>query len=250
MPEKPGGEATPLAHCFQKVGERIWVIMQSDLGKDAAGGAVGEDAVYLPSGPFQIGFSFGVLRLAWHLLGPPGMAQHPEHGVHPPHLPVAPLKVWSGGVKDAVLDIVGGGPAHGEPGESADLEYLAPHQVEDMGTHHMDPAAVPLPLRAGAEQGEILVVSADKQGGKGLVLQPVQLVSVNLFPGPYTPKIASDDHEVVPIHPLQLGKIPCGEPLKITVGVACDPDAHLVQPLSVFFAGPMIPQCLTNSHPP
>ena len=128
---------------------------------------------------------------------------------------------------------------HGEPGEPADVEYLAPHQVEDMGPHHMDPAAVPLPLRVGAEQAEVLVVSADKQGGKGLVLQPVQLASVRLLPGPYTPKIASDDHTVVPIHPRQLGIIPCCEPLKIAVGIACDPDAHLEPPLSAFF-------CSTN----
>ena len=76
--QKPGGKSAPLAYCFQKVGERIWAIMKFDLGKDAAGGAVGEDAVYLPSGPFQIGFRFGIFRLAGHLLGPPGVAQHPD----------------------------------------------------------------------------------------------------------------------------------------------------------------------------
>ena len=49
------------------------------------------------------------------------------------------------------MDVVGGGSDHGEPGEPTDLEHLPPHQLEDMGPHHMDPAAVPFLLRIGVE---------------------------------------------------------------------------------------------------
>ena len=92
----------------------------------------------------------------------------------------------------------------------------------------MDSAAVPFPLRVRVQQAEVFMISIHKQGGKGLVLQPVQLVSIHLLPGPHAAKITRDDHAVISTHSLQMGKILCSEPMKITVGIACDPDAHLV----------------------
>ena len=148
---EPFAELTSFHDRFQEICQLVrLVVLVQPLG-DTGGGAVGEDAVHAPSGPVQVGLSLGVLRLAGHLLGPPGVAQHPELGVHPPKRPVPLLEVWGGGVENAVLDIMGGGPAHGKPGESADVEYLAPHQVEDMRPHHVDPAAVPFLLRIDVE---------------------------------------------------------------------------------------------------
>ena len=37
MAQEPGGEAAPLAHRFQKIGERVRVVAVVDLRQDAAG---------------------------------------------------------------------------------------------------------------------------------------------------------------------------------------------------------------------
>lgn len=58
-----------------------------------------------------------------------------------------------------------------------------------------------------------------EQSGKGLVLQPIQMVAVRLLSSPYAAVVACDDHEVVPIHSLQLGKILCSESLESTMAI-------------------------------
>ena len=216
---EPPAEPAPLPHRFQEVGQLVRLVMPVHPLGDAGRGAVGEDAVHTPPGPLQVGFSLGVLRLAGHFFRPPGAVQHPEPGVHPPKRPVPPLEVRDGGIEDTVLNVVGGSAAHGEPGESTDVEDLPPHQVEDVGPHHMDAPAVPLLLGAGVEQGEVFMVAIHEQGGEGLGLQPVQLVSVRLFATPYATEVPGQDHAVIPVHPLQLGEVPCGEPLEIPVTI-------------------------------
>ena len=131
------------------------------------------------------------------------------------------------------MNIVGGGSAHGEPGESANLEHLTSHQMKDVGPHHMDFTTMPLLLGVGIQEVEVFVVTADKQGSKGLVLQPVQFVPVRLLSSPHPTEISRDDHAVLPVHPFQSGKVLCGEPLKIAMSIARDPDAHIVPLLSM-----------------
>lgn len=150
-----------------------------------------------PPGPLQVGLSLGVLHFAGHLLGLPGVPQYPEAGTHPPQHPVPPLEVRGGGVEDAVLNIVGGRAAHGEPGEPVDDVYLSPHQMEDMGPHLVNPAAAPLLPRVGVQQIEVLVVPIHEQGGKRTILQPVQVVAVRLLPGPARCKVRSPSFPAV-----------------------------------------------------
>ena len=69
---------------------------------------------------------------------------YPEHLSCPAFEPVFTLEVGRRRVKDAVLDVVGGGAAHGEEGRAIDLEDLPAHQVEHMGSDIADFPALPL----------------------------------------------------------------------------------------------------------
>ena len=119
MAEKPVGEFTPLADHFKKVRQFIRSIGWIDLLHHTAGSAVGENTVYRPVDPFQVCQGFLVLLQAGHLLLPPAHAFDPEHGPHPAHQPILALEVRSGGIKDSILNIMGGRTAHCEPGEAA-----------------------------------------------------------------------------------------------------------------------------------
>lgn len=96
---------------------------------------------------------------------------------------------------------MGGGPARGEPSEPIDVKYLAPHEVEDMGPHHMDAPAVPLLQGVGVQQGAVLVLPVHEQGGERLGLQPVQLAPICLLPGhtpPWPPQIIMQSSRRIP----------------------------------------------------
>ena len=91
-------------------------------------------------------------------------------------------------IKDAILNVVGGGSSHREPCETAEGEYLASHQVEDIFPHLMYSAAVPFFFRQGIQQIKVFMVSIHKQGGEGFLSQPVQPMLVFLAAVPQPPK--------------------------------------------------------------
>ena len=232
MPEEPPGEVAPLPDRFQKVRQSVRPVVRIELFDDTAGGAVGQNTVHRPVCPLQICQGLAVFLRAGQFFRPPGHALHPEHGPQPAHQPILPLEVRVGGVQDAVLDVVGGRAAHGEPGEAAEGEDLSPHQVQDVFPHHMDPTAVPLSLRERVQQGKILVVSIYEQRGKGLFLQPVQPILVFMAPIPQPSKVACDDHIVLTAHVFLLGEVSASKPLEAAVGVTRDVDRHLPSPSS------------------
>lgn len=188
--EKPVGKFASLADRFKKVRQFIRPIGGIELPHHTAGGAVGENTVYRPVDPFQVCHGLLVFRLAGHLLGPPAYSLDPEHGPHPAHQPILALEVRSGGIKDSILNIVGGRAAHGKPGEAAEVEDLSPHKVQDMLPHHMDQSAIPFLFRQSVQQVKILMVPIHEQGGEGLFTQPVQPVLVFWASVPQSSKIA------------------------------------------------------------
>lgn len=117
---------------------------------------MGQGTVHPPADPVQVGNGLGVLGLAGHFLRPPGSALYPEGLPCPPLEPVFHFKVRGGRVKDAVLNVMGGRSAHGEPGQPTELIDLSAHQMEDVFPHRVDPAAAPPLLREGVEQGEVV----------------------------------------------------------------------------------------------
>ena len=190
MPEEPVCKLASLIYCFQKVGEPVASIGRVDFPNDMGGSAVGQDAVHFPVYPFQAVQRICVFLVAGQFLHPPGVSLDPEHSPHPAQQPILPFKVGVLRIKDAVLNVVGGRPAHGEPGKAAEGEYLSPHQVEDVFPHLMHPASMPFFFRQGIQQGEVLMIPIHEQGGKGLLRQPVQPVLVFGAAVPQPPEIA------------------------------------------------------------
>ena len=119
---------------------------------------------------------------------------------------------------------MGGRAAHGEEGQSADLEDLPPHQVDHMRPDIVDLPAVPGVNRQGIQLFKIFMVSIHEKGRKRLLFQPVEPVC---FPGrivPQTPKIACNDCAVISVHSLLLREMIGGESLEAAVGIAGDID--------------------------
>ena len=108
---------------------------------------MGQDTVHRPVDPFQV--RQGLLVFFWggHLLRPPTHTFDPEHSPHPAHQPILALEIWSGRIKDSILNIMGGRTAHGKPCDTTEVEDLSPHKVQDMIPRHMDPSAVPFFFR-------------------------------------------------------------------------------------------------------
>lgn len=188
--EKPVGKFASLADCFKEVRQFIRSIGRVDFSHYTAGSAMGQDTVHRPVDPVQVCQGLLVFLRAGHLLSPPAHTLDPEHGPHPAHQPILALEIRSGGIEDAILNIVGGRAAHGKPGEAAEVEDLSPHKVQDMIPRRMDPPAVPLLFRKSVQQAKILMVPVHEQGGKGLFLQPVQPVLVFLASVPQASEIA------------------------------------------------------------
>ena len=211
--------APPLDH-LEEVRQPVRGVVSIQLLLDAGGGAVGQDAVYFPVDPFQVPDGFLIFLLRGQLLGPPGDTLHPEYLPCPALEPVFPLKVGGRRIEDAVLDVVGGSAAHGEEGNSTDLEDLPAHQVEYMGPDVVDFSSLPLMDGKFTEPVEVVVVPVHKEGGKGLFLQPVEPVCLFGRIVPYTPEIAGNDRIVITAHLLLLGKVVGAKPLETAMGVA------------------------------
>ena len=190
MPEEPVCKLAPLIDRFQKIGELVTSIGGVDFPHDTAGTAVGQDAVYLPVYLLQIFQCLYIFTGIWHFFRPPGASFDPEHSPHSAQQPILLFEVGVLRIKDAILNVVGGGSSHREPCETAEGEYLASHQVEDIFPHLMYSAAVPFFFRQGIQQIKVFMVSIHKQGGEGFLSQPVQPMPVFLAAVPQPSKIS------------------------------------------------------------
>lgn len=190
MPEEPVCKLAPLIDRFQKIGELVTSIGGVDFPHDTAGTAVGQDAVYLPVYLLQIFQCLYIFTGIWHFFRPPGASFDPEHSSHSAQQPILLFEVGGLRIKDAILNVVGRGSSHREPGKTTEGEDLAPHQVEDIFPHLMYSAAVPFFFRQGVQQVEVLMVSVHEQGGEGFLSQPVQPMLVFLAAVPQPSKIS------------------------------------------------------------
>ena len=136
MPEEPVCKLAPLIDRFRKIGELV-TSRGVDFPHDTAGTAVGQDAVYLPVYLLQI-FSASTYSRAFGI-----SSAHQERPLTPEHSSHSVACITfvpkSGGlrIKDAILNVVGRGSSHREPGKTTEGEDLAPHQVEDVFPHHV-----------------------------------------------------------------------------------------------------------------
>ena len=181
MPEEPVCKLAPLIDRFQKIGELVTSIGGVDFPHDTAGTAVGQDAVYLPVYLLQIFQCLYIFTGIWHFFRPPGASFDPEHSPHSAQQPIPLFKVRLFGIEDAIPNIVGGRPAHREPSEAAEGEYLPPHQMEDILPHLVYPASMPFFFRQGIQQIKVFMVS--------ILSQPVQPMLVFLAAVPQPSKI-------------------------------------------------------------
>ena len=232
MAQEPAIELAPPLDHLEEVRQPVRGVALIQLLLDAGGGAVGQDAVHSPVDPLQVPDGLLVFLLRGHLLGPPGDALHPEYLPCPALEPVFLLEAGGRRIEDAVLDIVGGSAAHGEEGDSTDLEYLPAHQVEHMGANIVDFPSLPLVDGKLTEPIEVFVVPVHKEGGKRLFLQPVEPVCLLGRIVPHAPEIACDDRIVAAAHLLLLWEIFGVKPLEAAMGVAGNIDHAVSLPIS------------------
>ena len=161
---------------------------------------MGQNTVHLPAGFLQIPDRFLVIFLRRQFLRPPGDAFYPEHLLRPALEPIFPLKAGRRGVKDTVLDIVGGRAANGEEGQPANFEDLSTHKMDHMGADIVDLPAVPGVNRQSVQLIKVFVVSVYKKGRERPVFQPVEPVCLSGGAVPYASMIAADNHGVLSRH--------------------------------------------------
>ena len=161
---------------LEEICQPVRGVVPVQLLLDTGGSAVGQDTVRPPVDPFQISDGLLIFLIRGQFLGPPGDTLYPEHLPCPSLEPIFLFKIGGRGVKDSILDIMGGCAAHREEGQSADLKDLPPHQVDHMRPDIVDLPAVPLMDGKLTEPVEVFVVTVHKKGGKRLFLQPVEPV--------------------------------------------------------------------------
>lgn len=122
MPEEPVCKLAPLIDRFQKIGELVTSIGGVDFPHDTAGTAVGQDAVYLPVYLLQIFQCLYIFTGIWHFFRPPGASFDPEHSSHSAQQPILLFEVGGLRIKDAILNVVGRGSSHREPGKTTEGE--------------------------------------------------------------------------------------------------------------------------------
>jgi len=134
--EQPAVVSSLLADILKEVRQRVSRKVQAL--HDAAGRTVGDDVVHRPTMRLQVPPGLGILLLRRQLLRPPGLAHDP---ILPPALPEQTEEFFTivryGRVQDAVLNVMGGGPAHGEEGVPFQCEDLSPHGLTYQLTSHL-----------------------------------------------------------------------------------------------------------------
>ena len=165
--EKPVLESASLSNLIEKVCQGIPLEQPAaECVLNAAGAAVGDDVVHVPTCFVQC-FSCGpVFVLAGQFLFPPGAVVDSVEspcGVELPELSLVVRIVW---FQNAIPNVVTAGPAHGKDFLSTDLVELTAHQVQDAGADRLHQSAVPLTCRVVAEHIIVFVVPADEQGSE------------------------------------------------------------------------------------
>ena len=176
VPQKPVIELRHPLDCLEEIRQPVRGVVPVQLLLDTGGSTVGQDAVHPPVDLFQVPDRLLIFLIRRQFLGPPGNAFYSEHLPCPALEPIFLFKIGGRWIKNTVLDIMGGGAAHREEGQSADLEDLPPHQVDHMRPDIVDLPAVPLMDGKLTEPVEVFVVTVHKKGGKRLFLQPVEPV--------------------------------------------------------------------------
>ena len=167
VPEEPVFEPASLANLIEKVCQGIPLEQPAaECVLNAAGAAVGDDVVHIPTCFVQC-FSCGpVFVLAGQFLFPPGAVIDSVESTCGVELPKLSLIVWIVRLQNAVPNVVTAGPAHGKDFLSADLVELSSHQVQDAGTDRLHQTAMPLTCRVTSEQIIVFVIPTDEQGGE------------------------------------------------------------------------------------
>ena len=107
------------------------------------------------------------------------------------------LKVGIFQAEDAVLNVVGGRPAHGEEGAAGQLKYLPPHQVEHVGPDGLHPAAVPVLYRVFHKGIVVFMVSRDEGHREGQPFQPVQRLVIPFISEPHAAEVSQLEHHIL-----------------------------------------------------
>ena len=189
--EKPVLESASLSNLIEKVCQGIPLEQPAaECVLNAAGAAVGDDVVHVPTCFVQC-FSCGpVFVLAGQFLFPPGAVIDSVESTCVVELPKLSLIVWIVRLQNAVPNVVTAGPAHGKDFLPADLVELTAHQVQDAGTDRLHQTAMPLTCWVTSEQIIVFVIPIDEQGGECPVLQPVEPLLFNLAAIPDAAKVS------------------------------------------------------------
>ena len=167
VPEEPVFELASLSNLIEKVCQGIPLEQPAaECVLNAAGAAVGDDVVHIPTCFVQC-FSCGpVFVLAGQFLFPPEAVIDSVESTCGVELPKLSLIVWIVRLQNAVPNVVTAGPTHGKDFLSADLVELSSHQVQDAGTDRLHQTAMPLTCRVTSEQIIVFVIPTDEQGGE------------------------------------------------------------------------------------
>ena len=110
------------------------------------------------------------------------------------------LKIRGIRLQNPILDIMAFGTAHGEEAAALQLEDLAAHQVQNMGTNAVYLAAVPLRHGVSFQRVIVFVVTADEGQCEGQAFQPVQRFIVAAVAKPHAAAVSCDDDRVILRH--------------------------------------------------
>jgi len=130
------------------------------------------------------------------------------------------LKIRGIRLQNSILDVMAFGTAHGEEAEALQLEDLAAHQVQNMGTNTVYLAAVPLRHRVSFQRVIVFMVAADEGKREGQAFQPVQRFIVAAVTKPHAAAVSGDDDRVILRHVRLFREVFLLKPCKISVAIA------------------------------
>ena len=175
MAEEPIPEGTPLTHFVEELGQCVFFEHSSAEHILYAGGAaVADDVIHIPVDTLQICSGFQIFRFAGQFLGPPGTMVHTKQRTALFELSELFLKVWIIRLQDAILNIMGGGTAHGKELPAVELIYLAPHEMQNGRSYPLDLSAMPFFFWVVLIGIIVFMVPKHKGSGIGQALQPIE----------------------------------------------------------------------------
>ena len=199
--EQPVVVSCSFPHLLQKVREPVRLVVAVSHEGDAGGGAVGDDVVHLPADRVEASPRFGIFLIGGQLLRPPRdvvdavsrswfALEHREPS----------LKIRGIRLQNSILDVVAFCAAHGEEAVTLQLEDLAAHQVQNMGTNAVYLTAVPLRNRVSFQRVIVFMVAADEYQREGQTFQPVQRFIVAAVTKPHAAEVTGDNDRVILRH--------------------------------------------------